>query len=458
MGTMVSRRSAAAPIERVMRPFQEFAHTESSGGLALLTATVLALAWANSPLGESYDAVWGTYLILGVGEWSFRLSVHHFINDALMAIFFLLVGLEIKREILVGELASARAATLPIAGAVGGAALPALIYYAFNPTGAEASGWGIPMATDIAFALGVLALIGPKVPTGLKVFLAALAIVDDLIAVLVIAFFYTAEVHISALLMGGASLVVLFAMNRLGVRHPGAYVFLGLLLWAAFLASGVHATVAGVLLALTIPARTRVDAHEFSKTSKEILEVFDRAGVEGGSVLTNRGQQAAIQALTSNCEHAQAPLQRVEHGLHRWVAFLVVPLFALANAGVPLAGAPGDALTHPVTLGVVLGLVLGKPIGITLFSWIAVRSGLAALPPGVSWRASVGVSCLAGIGFTMSLFVGSLAFGEGSPLLNAAKIGILGASAVAATLGWILLAGERAPAERTRPRETATVP
>ena len=441
----VGRRPPPTPIERVLRPFQEFMHTESSGGIVLLAAAVAALLWANTPFWESYREVWGTYLSVGVGEWSFRLSIHHFINDALMAVFFFLVGLEIKREMLVGELASARAAALPIAGAAGGAAVPALVYLAINPAGVEATGWGIPMATDIAFALGVLALMGPRIPLGLKVFLAALAIVDDLIAVLVIALFYTAEVSTAALGFGALVLMVLVAMNRLGVRHPGAYAAAGFFLWAAFLVSGVHATIAGVLLALTIPARTRIDAQEFSEGSREIIAAFDRAGMEGESVLTNEEQHAAIQALEDSCEQAQAPLQRLEHGLHVWVAFGIIPLFALANAGVPVSGDLGAALSHPVTVGVILGLVVGKPIGILAASWVAVKSGVATLPAGVSWRTILGVSCLAGIGFTMSLFVASLAFGEGSPLLDSAKIGILGASAVAALLGWVLLArGSRA--------------
>ena len=433
-------------------------HTESSGGIVLLLAALVALVWANSPIWESYHDVWGTYLSIGVGDWSFKLSAHHFINDALMAVFFFLVGLEIKREMLVGELASAKAAALPIAGAAGGAVVPALIYFAINPTGVEASGWGIPMATDIAFALGVLALMGPRIPLGLKVFLAALAIVDDLIAVLVIALFYTAEVSTGALLFGAVVLIALVAMNRLGVRHPGAYALVGFLLWAAFLVSGVHATIAGVLLALTIPARTRIDAAEFSTSSKEIIVAFDRAGVDGESVLTNEGQHAAIQALEDRCENAQAPLQRLEHGLHVWVAFLIIPLFALANAGVHLAGDLGAALTHPVTLGVILGLVLGKPIGILSASWLAVKSGAAVLPAGVTWPAILGVSFLAGIGFTMSLFVATLAFGEGSPLLDSAKIGILTASAVAALLGWILLARSGGPASAPeQQREPAPV-
>jgi NhaA family Na+:H+ antiporter len=432
-------------IERILSPFQRFIHAESSSGIVLLAAAIAALVWANSPWWESYHRLWASYLSVGLLGGEFRMSLHHFINDALMAVFFFLVGLEIKREMLVGELSSLRAATLPIAAAMGGIVVPAGLYTALNAGGDGASGWGIPMATDIAFALGILALMGPRVPLGLKVFLTALAIVDDLGAVLVIALFYTANVNVAALGMGAIVLLLLVAMNRLGVRHPAAYAFVGLLLWGAVLVSGVHATVAGVLAALAIPARTRIDRNEFLVGSREILDVFERAGVEGKDVLTNADQQSAVQALEVNCEAAQAPLHRIERGLHAWVAFLIVPLFALANAGVSLTGNFGDALRHPVALGVILGLVVGKPIGIGLCAWLAVRSGLAVLPPGVDGRAITGVSFLAGIGFTMSLFIATLGFGEGSPLLDIAKVGILVASAVAAGLGWVLLRRVGAP-------------
>jgi Na+:H+ antiporter, NhaA family len=429
----------ASPIERILGPFKRFIHAETSGGIILLIATILALVWANSPWSGSYHHLWELPLGFRLGDWTFSMSLHHFINDALMAVFFLFVGLEIKREMLVGELASIRAAALPIAAAAGGMIVPALLYTAVNLGGEGVSGWGIPMATDIAFALGILALMGPRVPLGLKVFLAALAIVDDLGAVLVIAIFYTADLDLGALAGSAAVFIALLAMNRLGVRHAAAYGFVGLFLWFAVLASGIHATVAGVLLALAIPARTRIDTHEFLVTGRQILDDFDHAGVEGGDVLTNRGQQEAIFALESNCEAAQAPLRRLEHNLHLWVGFLIIPIFALSNAGVELSGGFADSIRHPVPLGIILGLVLGKPIGITLFSWLAVRTGAVVLPQQVTWRAMIGVSFLGGIGFTMSLFIATLAFGEGSHLLDFAKIGILGASVLAAVVGWILL-------------------
>jgi NhaA family Na+:H+ antiporter len=436
----------AAPIDRLLRPFHDFASTESSGGIVLLAATVVALLWANSGWAGSYARLWETALTLAVGGWSFEMSLHHLVNDGLMVVFFFLVGLEIKREMLVGELSSLRASALPIAAAGGGMLFPALIYFALNRTGPGAAGWGIPMATDIAFALGVLALMGPRIPVGLKVFLAALAIADDLGAVLVIALFYTRSLDLLALALGFLVLLALAGMNALGVRRPGLYALGGVALWAAFLASGVHATIAGVLLALTVPVRTRIDTRQFLDEGRAILDDFDAAGEEAADVLTSERQQGDIHALEEACEAAQSPLIRIEHALQPWVAFLVVPLFALANAGVRLRGVDlAGAASHSVTLGVVLGLVLGKPIGITLLSWLSVRSGAAQLPSGVRWRQIHAVSWLGGIGFTMSLFVAGLAFGEGSELLEAAKLGILAASTLAALLGWVLLraAGRR---------------
>ncbi|HEX7241320.1 MAG TPA: Na+/H+ antiporter NhaA [Longimicrobiaceae bacterium] len=429
------------PIQRILSPFQRFAETESSGGIVLILCTAAALAWANSPWAQSYLHLWETEVALEVGAWRVTHSLHHWINDGLMAVFFFLVGLEIKREVLVGELASVKRAALPIAAAMGGMVVPALVYTALNAGGPGAPGWGIPMATDIAFALGVLALLGPRVPLPLKVFLAALAIVDDIGAVVVIAVFYTATVSWTALGVAGLVLAALLAANRLGVRHPGAYLLLGVVMWAAFLKSGVHATVAGVLTAMTIPARTRIDTGQFLERGRALLDDFeDECTQRGGDVLTNAGQQSAIQAMENACEAAQSPLQRIEHDLGPWVAFGIIPLFALANAGLVLTGDLSDALAHPVTLGVLLGLVVGKPVGITLFSWLAVRSGVAARPHGVSWRAIHGVSWLGGIGFTMSLFVTALAF-PGGEMVTEAKVGILGASILAGVVGWVLMRG-----------------
>jgi NhaA family Na+:H+ antiporter len=427
------------PFQRILSPFARFARTESAGGIVLIAATIAAIAWANSPWGESYHHLWESVLTVGVGEYALSYTLHHWINDGLMAVFFFLVGLEIKREFLVGELASVRRATLPIAAALGGMVVPALLYTLLNAGGPGEPGWGIPMATDIAFALGVLALLGPRIPLSLKVFLAALAIVDDLGAVLVIALFYTDQISWAALGLGFVVLAALVVAARLGARSPLLYVGLGLILWVAFLKSGVHATVAGVLLAMTIPARTRIDTEEFLDRGRRILDYFDAAGREGSDVLTNRGQQAAIQEMENACEAAQAPLQRIEHELHFPVAFFIIPLFALANAGVHLGGDLGAAFTDRVPLGIMLGLVVGKPVGITLFAWLSVRLGLAALPVGTTWRSIRGVSLLGGIGFTMSLFISGLAF-PGAPHLNEeAKIGIFAASLVAGIAGFLML-------------------
>jgi len=429
------------PIQRVLSPFARFVQTESAGGIVLIAATLVAILWANSPWGHAYEHLWETQVTIGAGAYALSYPLHYWINDGLMAVFFFLVGLEIKREFLVGELASLKRAALPIAAALGGMVVPAIIYASLNLGSRGERGWGIPMATDIAFALGVLALLGPRIPLSLKVFLAALAIVDDLGAVLVIAVFYTDAIHWGALAVGALMVAALAAANRLQVRSPLVYVALGVVLWLAFLKSGVHATVAGVLLALTIPARTRIDTAEFLSRGRRILDYFDAAGEEGKGVLTNRAQQSAIQEMENACEAAQSPLQRIEHELHTWVAFGIIPIFALANAGVHLGGNLGAAFGDRVTLGIILGLVLGKPVGITLFAWLSVRTGLAALPSGTTWRAIRGVSLLGGIGFTMSLFVAGLAFPDAPALNEDAKIGIFAASLVAGIAGYAVLRG-----------------
>jgi len=382
-------------VKRLLEPFQRFASSEAAGGVVLLIYTVIALAWANSPWQYAYDSLLHHALLVGPASFQLELSVHEWINDGLMALFFFLVGLEIKREMLIGELASVRRAALPIAGAIGGMVLPAALYLLVNGTGSGARGWGIPMATDIAFALGVVALLGPRVPLALKVFLAAVAIVDDIGAVLVIAIFYTASISRVCLAVAAVVLVALVILNRAGVRGATPYLLLGIALWVAVLLSGIHATVAGVLLAMTIPARAR-------------------------------------------SENEASLLERLEHFLHAPVAFFIVPLFALANAGVRIGGASSSGLSMTVLGGVAVGLVVGKPLGITLASWLAVRSRIASLPDGVSWRLLQGVSWLGGIGFTMSLFVGALAFTDPA-LLDSAKLGVLLASCIAGFMGWLML-------------------
>jgi len=445
---MTSRTKARLPIERILRPFQEFARLEASGGIVLLLCTLIALAWANSPWAESYWHLWETEITIHVGRFEFSRPLHFWINDGLMVIFFLLVGLEIKREFLVGELSSSRKAALPVFAALGGMVAPALIYAAFNRGQATIRGWGIPMATDIAFSLGILALLGRRVPLGLKVFLAAFAIADDLGAVVVIALFYTGGISWTYLLYGAGFLLALAVANWSGVRSLLVYSLLGMGLWWSFLLSGVHPTVAGVLLALTIPARTKIDAEEFLRQGRALLAEFEASSRDGRGILTNEGQQSALHALEEACELVETPLQKMEEGLHSWVAFGIMPLFALANAGVTVRGENVvSALQDPVTLGVLAGLVLGKQTGITLFSWLAVRTGLAALPASVTWRHIYGVGWLGGIGFTMSLFIAHLAFGS-SPELASAKAGILVASVLSGLGGTVILRATRAePAE-----------
>ena len=424
--------------ERLVAPLHRIAHAATAGGLVLLASAAIAMVWANTPWAQSYHALWDTELTLGFGPLGARLTLHHVINDGLMAVFFFLVGLEIKREVLVGELASARQAALPIAAAMGGMVVPALLYLSLNGRSAGSSGWGIPMATDIAFALGVLALLGSRVPSSLRVFLTALAIADDLGAVVVIALFYASTVSWPALAAAALLLALSVAANASGVRTAWAYALIGMSLWVAVLMSGVHASVAGVLLALTIPSRTRIDEVAFLTRARAALAEFHDARDPERTMLSNRAHQAALRRLETLTEQAQAPLARLEHGLRGVVTFGIMPLFALANAGVSLGGG-GAMLTRPVALGVILGLLLGKPLGILLGSWAAVRTGLATLPSGVSWRTLHGVAWLGGIGFTMSLFIAGLAFSAQPALLAAAKLGILLASVLAGLVGWTLL-------------------
>jgi Na+:H+ antiporter, NhaA family len=427
-------------IERVLAPFQRFTQTESSSGLVLLACTAVALAWANSPWAASYEHVWETELILSLGSWTAHATLHHLINDGLMAVFFLLVGLEIKREMLAGELASMRQAALPIAGALGGMILPALLYASLNAGTAGEPGWGVPMATDIAFALGVLALLGDRVPVGIRIFLAALAIVDDIGAVLVIAIFYSGGIAWGPLSFAGALVLLAIAANVAGIRRPWVYGAIGLVLWGAVISSGIHGTIAGVLLAMTIPARTRIDESSFLSRARRALSRFEIAHEPGASPLKDPEHQAAVQQLERLAEQLQPPLLRLEHALHGVVAFGIMPLFALANAGVPLGLAQlGGGDGTPVALGIALGLLVGKPVGITLLAWIAVRLGLASLPQAVTWRAIGGAGILGGIGFTMALFIAGLAFSRAPELLVAAKLGILGASLLAGLAGWLIL-------------------
>ena len=407
------------PIERLLKPFALFAKQASAGGIVLLACAVVALLWANSPLSEYYFRLWSIPVEVRFGNLvDIDKPLLLWINDGLMAVFFFLVGMEIKRELLVGELRSPRKAMLPMAAAVGGMVVPALIYASLNWGTPEIRGWGIPMATDIAFALGALALLGTRAPLALKVFLTALAIVDDLGAVLVIAIFYTENLKVDALLYSLLFWGAMIAMNRLGVRSGLAYFLVSVGMWYFMLKSGVHATVAGVLGAFAIPVRSRIDPELFIVRVREYLNQFDQPITERTIILSPE-QQSAVEAIEREALRVQSPLQRLEHRLHYFVAFFVMPIFALANAGVAL------------------GLLIGKPLGIALFSWLAVRLGLAQLPQGINFVHIIGVGFLAGIGFTMALFIGGLAF-RGDEL-NYAKLGILSGSVLAGAIGFMML-------------------
>ena len=437
-GPLVIPDSQLTPIERLTLPLRRRLHAAPAGGLVLLACAAVAMVWANSPAAHSYHALWETPIAIGVGDRHAASSLHGIVNDGLMAVFFFLVGLEIKREVLVGELASMRQAALPVAAALGGMLVPALVFLAFNASGPASRGWGIPMATDIAFALGVLALLGDRFPPALRVFLSALAIADDLGAVLVIALFYTASVSWSALAIAGGLLLLSLAANAVGVRAAWAYALIGIALWAAVLLSGVHATVAGVLLAMTIPSRTVIDERALLDGAGAALRDFDLARHPNTVMLSNREHQAALRRLEVLSEKALPPLARLEHGLHGIVTFGIMPLFALANAGVDLRGGV-SGITSTIGLGVVLGLVLGKPVGITLASWLAVQAGVASLPAGIGWRTLAGTAILGGIGFTMSLFIATLAFGGSAEALTSAKLAVLVASVMAGVSGWSML-------------------
>lgn len=434
----MKKNIAKTPIEKLAYPIHEFLHEEASGGILLIICTIIALAWANSPFAEFYHQLWKIYFSIDIGGIGLKYSLHHWINDGLMVIFFFVVGLEIKRELLVGELSSAKKAALPIAAALGGMIFPALIYTIFNLGSESASGWGIPMATDISFVVGILALLGKKVPLTLKIFILALAIVDDLGAVLVIAIFYTSNISLTSLFIAAGLIILLIVMTKMGVRNLLIYTFVGIALWLAFLKSGVHATVAGVLLAFTIPVSSRINTMKFKNETERLITEFDNAGEHGEDVLTNSERMGIVDKNENNCEKILTPLQRFEHGLHPWVSFFIMPVFALANAGVTIGSGLTSALSNPVSIGIILGLFFGKQIGIFSFSYLAVKLKLASEPEGVSWKKIYAASVLTGIGFTMSLFIANLAFNS-PELLNISKVGILTGSLLSGIVGFIIL-------------------
>ncbi len=427
-----------APIEIILRPIQKFLQVQASGGILLFIFTIVALVWANSPFAQSYNELWQTNITVGFGAYQLEKPLLIWINDGLMAVFFFVVGLEIKRELLIGELSSFRQASLPIIAAIGGMIVPAAVYLYFNRGTVAQNGWGIPMATDIAFSLGVISLLGKRVPFSLKVFLTAFAIIDDIGAVIVIAVFYTSTLSIAALAVGGAFFLVLIACNILHVRSPFVYILFGIAMWIAFLKSGVHPTIAGVLIAFTIPAKARINSEEFLNRGKSILGELESSLEHGVRVRPSGILNSAIFGLEDASEKVLAPAHRIEHNLHPAVAYFIMPVFAFANAGVTIGGDLLGALVHPVTLGIALGLFLGKQAGIFLFSWIASVIRIASLPSDSNWRQMYGIGCIGGIGFTMSLFIASLAFGESELLINS-KIAILVASFFSGIAGYLIL-------------------
>ncbi len=435
--------------QQALSPFEKFIKWESASGLMLMAATMLALVLANSAFAHAFHEVWETPVRIGMGEWVLEKSAHHWINDGLMALFFFLVGLEIKSEFLAGSLSTPSQAALPMIAAFGGMIVPALIYFTINPSGDYASGWGIPMATDIAFAIGVLTLFGSRVPKALLMFLVALAIVDDLGAVIVIALFYTTELNTDALAVAALLVGALALLNAANIRKPLPYVILGVILWYVVLKSGVHATVAGVLTALMIPASSRFSQEEFSIHVRELMHKFDSNICEPGvNMLTCKTQIHMLETLQEGLHAVQPPVVRLEHILALPVAFLIIPLFALTNAGISLnPEALANTFAHAAPLGIILGLVIGKPIGITLFTWLSIKTGLTRLPRGVHIGHVFGAGLVGGIGFTMSIFIAELSFPSDAAVLEMAKAGILTASVIAALLGALWFARYPRPSQ-----------
>lgn len=434
---------------RLLSPFERFTRREMAGGMVLIGTTIFTLLLTQSSYGEWFQHFWEQRFALSLNPgWSLDRSLHEWVNEGLMALFFLLVGLELKREMLVGELSSPKEAALPIIAAAGGMLFPALIYLAFNFGTPAAHGWGIPTATDIAFAIGILVLLSWRVPKNLIIFLTALAIADDLGAVLIIALFYTSDLNFNALWAAAGALGFLMVLNRGGIRHPFLYWIIGIGLWYALLLSGVHSTIAGVLLAFTIPARASYTVVRCNKHIDELRQAFadeTNSAFTPNDTLKNQRLASLAQEMEQLGKNSQSPQQRVETALHPWVTFLIIPLFAMSNAGIDFSKLSfGAAMSSSVTLGVLSGLVFGKFIGISLFSWVGVRFGLCSLPSGVGWRHLLGAAWLGGIGFTMSLFISELSF-EQQALIDEAKLGILLASAISAVIGlaWLYACGAK---------------
>ncbi len=426
--------------DKVLSPLEDFIHRQTTSGVLLMLCAVVALYIANSQWSEAYHHILQLPFTIGVPGFELSKSLHHWINDGLMAMFFFVIGLELKREILVGELADPKQAILPIVAAIGGMLIPVLIYISINPEGHTLDGWGIPMATDIAFALGALALLGKRIPKNLLTFLVALAIVDDLGAVMVIAIFYTETISIPALSVAAAVLILLVSLNLGGIRRPLPYVLLGIILWVAMLKSGVHATLAGIFLAFTIPMRPKYDHARFLIHINEMVEQIKRAYQHEENIIKNNELRSRVHALGKGVQLVQAPAQIMERTMHLPSAYLIIPVFSLANAGIPVDwNSFSSIVTHPVSMGIAAGLVLGKLIGIAGFCWLAIKFGLTSLPKGLNFKHIIGVALMGGIGFTMSIFIAELGFAHSAEDLLMAKTGILFASLIAGVSGFVWL-------------------
>ncbi len=434
-GVLEAQAETSYLARRVRLPVQRYLHTESLGGLVLLAATIAALIWANSPWYDLYHDIFETHLAIDLALLEIDLSLHHWINDGLMALFFFVVGLEIKREALLGHLSTPRRAALPVIAALGGMIVPAAIYLAFNFGGEGQRGWGVPMATDIAFAIGVLALLGNRVPMQLRVFLLGVAVVDDLGAIVVIAVAYTDSISFGYLGMVAVLVAIVLIANRVGFSHAAVTSMLGFLIWMAMLKSGVHATIAGVLFALLTPARPQYSKEQFAAESESLIDEY-REALDNGDTEHSEVILGQLEELSQGTE---SPMERLERLVHPWTSYVILPVFALANAGLQFSDVDfGSVITGDVTLGVIAGLLFGKVIGITLFPWVASRFGIVELPSYVSWSSVIGVGLLAGIGFTVAIFISNLAFADPALILNA-QLGIMCASAIAGLVGYSIL-------------------
>ena len=430
-------------VRAVRVPIQTFIHTEEVGAIVLLAAAAAALGWVNSPWSDSYVSFWHIYISFEIHVFAISENLEHLVNEGLMAVFFFVVGLEIKRELLHGELSSFRKAALPVVAAVGGMATPALIYLLFNRSGDGVIGWGVPMATDIAFALGVLALLGRRVPAELRVFLLGLAVVDDLGAITIIAIFYTETIHWANLGLGVALFVLIAGCIRMGIRSLGFYLILCIVMWQFFLESGIHATLAGVLVAAIIPSEPYLHRRDYAAAVEDLLHDFRLAMANDDE----EKAQTIVEQIETLSRGTEGPMERLESIVHPWVSFVILPIFALANAGIVFTSDTlSEAMNSPITLGVMVALLIGNPLGILGMTWLAVRLGIGQLPSTVTWGHVLGVGFLAGIGFTVAIFVSGIAFHD-PDLVDRAKMGIFGASLIAGVSGYLFLriAGTRDP-------------